>query len=136
MAACFDLFGESLKTQLKGLMCCIYLRASTRWKQLPQWCLLKAFKGKYICQHHLDQSIIVATNNTPRSLGMKKPEEKHGKEGLWKFPRILGNVDHTNAQVWLHSQETPENLCSHLWLNFRLCVSRKWKLINNYKLPA
>lgn len=115
--------GGSLKGHLKGLTWCFCFRASPELRQLPKWHLLRAFKGKCNCHGHLDQSISLGQTIDKeawewRSWGRKNMERK----GSEKLPHILGNLEgHTNARVWTHAQKTPEkNLCSHLWLNFRL----------------
>ena len=77
---CFNLLSGSLKYHLKGLMCFISHKVSTEWRQFPSWCLLKAFKGKCINHGHLDQSVVVRTNNKLRNEEARK--KKHGEEGL------------------------------------------------------
>ena len=76
---CFNLLAGSLKYHLKGL-CFISHRVSIEWRQFPSWCLLQVFKGKCINHGHLDQSIVVRTNNKLRNEEAKK--KKYGEEGL------------------------------------------------------
>lgn len=80
MAVCFDLSGRSLKDHLQGLICCFCLKASREVMQLPQWCSLKAFKGKSICYPYGPGYNSWDTQRT-KKLGNEEPGGRETWEG-------------------------------------------------------